>query len=154
MSAVSPFSSGEILLRPVADGDAEVLAFLLGALGYPCTPDDARGRVATLRGDVQQRLLLAERGGEPCGLLGLDLPYSLPLGARVARITALVVHPDARRHGVGRHLLREAERIARREGATRLEITSATHRTEAHTFYRACGFCEASLRFVRPLGDA
>jgi hypothetical protein len=32
-------------------------------------------------------------------------------------------------------------------------VTSASHRTEAHAFYRACGFSEGAVRFVKALGD-
>ena len=89
--------------------------------------------------------------GEP--LLALDLMYYLPLGARTCRITALVVSDSEQRRGVGRLLLREAEHRARQAGAARIELTSATHRHEAHEFYRACGFGESALRFLKRLGD-
>jgi hypothetical protein len=29
----------------------------------------------------------------------------------------------------------------------------AGHRTEAHAFYRACGFSDGAVRFVKSLGD-
>ena len=37
--------------------------------------------------------------------------------------------------------------------AALLEVTSAGHRTEAHAFYRACGFSDGALRFVKLLAD-
>jgi GNAT superfamily N-acetyltransferase len=64
------------------------------------------------------------------------------------------VSEDAQRQGVGRVLLREAEALARSSGAVRIELTSASHRHEAHDFYRACGYEEGALRFIRRLGDA
>ena len=60
----------------------------------------------------------------------------------------------AQRQGIGRLLLREAESLARQSGAVRIELTSAAHREEAHAFYRACGYGEGAVRFVKRLGDA
>lgn len=140
-------------LRNATPADAEDVAALLAALGYPCDPGDAAERIATVLGNDRQALLLARRHGAACGLLALDFMYYLPLGTTTCRVTALVVGDDVRGHGVGRALLRDAERRARAGGAARLEVTSAGHRTEAHAFYRACGFGEGAVRFVKSLGD-
>lgn len=140
-------------LRNATPADADEVAVLLGALGYPCDPDDAAERIAAVLHNDRQALLLARLRGVACGLLSLDFMYYLPLGTTTCRVTALVVSDDARGHGVGRALLRDAERRARAAGAARLEVTSAGHRTEAHAFYRACGFTDGAARFVKSLGD-
>lgn len=140
-------------LRNATPGDAADVAALLGILGYPCEPIDAAERIAQVQHDPRQALILARRDGIACGLLSLDFMYYLPLGTTTCRVTALVVGEHARGHGIGRALLRDAERRARVGGAARLEVTSAGHRTEAHAFYRACGFSEGAVRFVKLLGD-
>ena len=140
-------------LRNATPADAEDVAALLGTLGYPCDARDAAERIAMVLGNDRQALLLARRNGAACGLLALDFMYYLPLGTTTCRVTALVVGDEARGHGVGRALLRDAERRARAGGAARLEVTSAGHRTEAPAFYRACGFGEGAVRFVKSLGD-
>ena len=99
-------------------------------------------------------MLGAEQHGQLAGLVGCDLSYYLPLGALTCRITALSVAEGAQRRGIGRLLLREAESLARAAGAVRIELTSAAHREDAHAFYRACGYGEGALRFVKRLGDA
>jgi GNAT superfamily N-acetyltransferase len=68
-------------------------------------------------------------------------------------VIALVVTPEAQRHGIGRQLLRDAERRARQAGAARIELTSGSQRTDAHAFYRACGYSDGTLRFIKPLGS-
>ena len=65
----------------------------------------------------------------------------------------MVVTPEAQGRGLGRALLREAEQRARVGGAARLEITSGSQRTEAHAFYRASGYSDGTLRFVKHLGS-
>src|SRR3546814_18224392 len=80
--------------------------------------------------------------------------YYLPLGTTTCRITALVVTSHAQGRGLGRQLLHEAELRARAAGAARLELSSGSQRTDAHAFYRACGYGDGTVRFIKRLGDA
>ena len=86
-------------------------------------------------------------------LLGV-LGYPCDEADATRRITALSISDAAQRRGIGRALLRDAEVRARAAGAARIELTTARHRAEAHAFYRACGYEETSLRFMKRLGDA
>ena len=99
-------------------------------------------------------MLVADRHGSLYGLLALDLMYYLPLGALTCRITAIAVADTEQRRGIGKRLLREAEQRARAAGAARVELTSAMHREDAHAFYRACGYEDSAVRFLKRLGDA
>ena len=153
--AFSPSDRGtSIDLRNAVMADADDVARLLEELGYPCDLRDAAERIASILVNDRQALVVARRGGAVCGLVALDFMYYLPLGTTTCRVTALVVLPDARGCGVGRHLLTEAERRARAGGAARIELTSGAQRSEAHAFYRACGYNNSSVRFVKPLGSA
>jgi GNAT superfamily N-acetyltransferase len=143
----------DVRVRAAAIGDASDVALLLDALGYPCSRDEAAERIAVILADPRQHLLLAELGGHACGLVAMDLRYSLTRGADQARITALVVTPGHGRQGVGRRLLREVEGIARRVRAGRIEVTSNPNRSGAHAFYRECGYADGSQHFFKLLGD-
>jgi GNAT superfamily N-acetyltransferase len=143
----------DIRVRAAAIGDASDVALLLDALGYPCSRDEAAERIAVILGDPRHHLLLAEIDGHACGLVAMDLRYSLTRGADQARITALVVKPDCGRRGVGRRLLREVEGIARRMRVARIEVTSNPRRGEAHAFYHDCGYADGSRHFFKLLGD-
>jgi len=145
--------AGEPLIRSARIGDAPDVARLLESLGYPCSRDDAAERIITVLGDPRQHLLLAERDGHVCGLLALNMVYSVAHGADLARITALVVGDECRREGIGKRLLREAEAVSRQSGISRIEVTSGPQRHGAHAFYRGCGYSEGALRFVKLLGD-
>jgi GNAT superfamily N-acetyltransferase len=150
-SAQAP--TDEARIRAAAIGDACDVATLLEALGYPCSRAEAAERIAYVLGDQRQHLLVAERDGHTCGLVALDVRYSLTRGEDQARITALVVAPDSGRRGIGRRLLREVEGIARRAGATRIEVTSNAGRGDAHAFYHRCGYGDGSRHFFKRLGD-
>ena len=154
MARSTPPAVATLLVRPARVEDAPGISRLLGILGYPCEVPDAAERVMAVREDVNQTLLVAESQLSLVGLVCCDLSYYLPLGAPTCRITALAVVPGEQRQGVGRLLLRESEVLARAAGAVRIELTSAGHRLEAHEFYRACGYGDGALRFIKRLGDA
>ena len=140
-------------LRSAMIADADDVARLLTDLGYPCEIEDAAERIDAIAANDRQALVLARRDGAVCGLVALDFMYYLPLGTITCRVTALVVTPTAQGLGIGRQLLKEAERRARSGGASRIELTSGSQRTEAHAFYRACGYKDSSVRFVKQLGE-
>ncbi|WP_240125785.1 GNAT family N-acetyltransferase [Thermomonas alba] len=144
----------DVDLRPAVLGDADDVARLLCELGYPCDTAEASERISAILANERQALILARRNGAVCGLVALDFMYYLPLGTTTCRVTALVVSAGAQGQGLGRALLKEAERRARAGGAARIELTSGAQRTEAHAFYRACGYSDSSVRFVKLLGSA
>lgn len=142
------------VLRKAGPDDAAGVAGLLETLGYPCTSEEARARLLAIAEDNAQQVIVVDWHGDLLGLLAIDLMYYLPLGAITCRITALSISTSARRQGIGRWLLKEAESRAREAGAARIELTTASHRESAHAFYRACGYEESSLRFLKRLGTA
>jgi GNAT superfamily N-acetyltransferase len=145
---------GGLRLRDAKLHDAAAVARLIEALGYPCDTAEAERRIRRVNASPRQALVVAEWKDAVCGMISLDFMFYLPLGRETCRITALVVDDRFRGHGIGRELLRYAESAARREHAARVELTTAASRTDAHAFYRHCGFEQSSLRFVKALGDA
>lgn len=141
-------------LRSASAIDADDVAALLSEMGYPCSQAEARERIRVIVDNDRQALVLARSAGRVCGLVALDFMYYLPLGSTTCRITALVVTSDAQGNGLGRQLLKEAERRARFAGAARLELASGSQRADAHAFYNACGFSDGTLRFIKRLGEA
>ena len=139
-------------LRNAVLADADDVARLLAEMGYPCDIDEAAERIDAIAGNDRQALVVARREGAVCGLIAIDFMYYLPLGTTTCRVTALVVSPAAQGLGIGRQLLKDAERRARSGGAARIELTSGSQRTEAHAFYRACGYSDGTVRFIKRLG--
>lgn len=140
-------------IRPAQTGDAADVAALLDELGYPCSSDEAGERIARVLQEPRMFLLLAEMDSQVCGLLALDIRYSIARGSDHARITALVVTGRCARQGIGRQLLREAEAIARQARVARIEVTTNARREGAHAFYRGCGYGDGSRHFIKLLGD-
>lgn len=85
-----------------------------------------------------RRLLVARGDGRilGCSQVGLAAP---PNGRHRAEITKVLVHPEARRRGLGRALMLEAERVAAVEGRSLLILdTRAGDAGEA--LYRSLGY--------------
>lgn len=138
-------------IRDATPGDAPAVARLLGVLGYPAAIDAARDRIATMSADPGLALRVAEVDGIVVGLLALQRYFYLPLGATCARIQALAVDAGVQRGGIGRALVADAEAWAAAARAVRIEVTSNKRRDGAHAFYRALGYDESSLRFLKSL---
>ena len=85
------------------------------------------------------------------GLASASRHATLHAGAQVAYITALVTADASRGQGVGRSLVGTIEQWARENGCTRLSVTSAEHRADAHQFYPRCGMPYNGRRFSKVL---
>jgi ribosomal-protein-alanine N-acetyltransferase len=83
------------------------------------------------------RSILAEADGE---LLGFALGYPDASASDVARVVTLDVHPDFRRHGLGRRLLRELLSRLAAGGSVRTLLEVDVRNSGAIEFYRREGF--------------
>ena len=108
-----------------------------------------------LLGDPRSAVILAEAEGEPVGCLVITLrdTPTVPIVAprRVAVVDTLVVTRAWRRLGIGTALMLEAERWARAQGATDLELSVYQFNRGARAFYRALGYHTLYHRLIRPL---
>jgi len=136
-------------VRDAEPGDAAGLARLLTDLGYPVEEDAVRARLAAVRDE--SRVLVAEEGGPPAGVVASHRLPVLEHDRPVCLVTVLVVAPGMRRRGVGRLLMDAVERDAREAGCGRVVVGTAHHRTSAHAFYRTRGYDDTGLRFQKPL---
>jgi GNAT superfamily N-acetyltransferase len=119
----------------------------------PFSVDDARAfwRDKVLPGVRRgtRRVLLARSEEEVVGTVQLDLDVPPNQGHR-AEVTKLLVHPKARRRGIGRALMMAIERVARAEGRTLLTLD--TRRGDvAEPLYLSMGFVPAGVipRYAR-----
>lgn len=68
-------------------------------------------------------------------------------------ILALAVLPNYQGQGIGRQLLQALEQKAKSLGFSFIRLNSASHRTEAHAFYRKLNYSgdKTQLRFLKEL---
>ena len=127
-------------LRRATDADAEAVASLSRELGYPSDVAVVRSRIAAVSRSLADALIVAVgASGVPLGWLHAHTAQLIESGFR-AEILGLVVSPDARRAGIGRALVAEAERWAGSLGAEVVAVRSNVAREESHSFYPALGY--------------
>jgi GNAT superfamily N-acetyltransferase len=141
----------EMVIRPAREDDVAELAELAGHLGYPVGEDAMRERMARISAHPDYHTLVAEREGRVIAMAGLMRGMTHHRDGTYARLIALVVNPDARGGGVGARMMEACEAWARQVGAGSLHLTTASHREDAHRFYRGLGYEATGLRFYRKL---
>jgi len=140
-----------VSVRRAGAADTAAIAALLAELGYATAAADVERRLGGLE---RSAALVAELDGEILGVLTLAMVPVLHEHGDWCRISVLVVAERARRRGLARELVAEAEAIARAHGCVRIEVTSALHRDGAHEFYRSIGYDQVSEHFLKPLAGA
>ncbi len=131
-------------VRAAAPADAPELARLLG-------PDAAAmaDRLEALRAHAGSAVLVATGHAGLSGVVALHWAPDLFHARPVARVTALAVEAEERRHGIGRLLLKAASQAARGAGCEALLLTPEGEGAEA--FCRATGFTDRGLVLERSL---
>ena len=86
-------------------------------------------------------LLVAEQAGRIVGTVQLHLALKAN-GRHRAEVNKLMVHPDARRQGLGRLLMHHVEEVARREERTLL-VLDTREGDPSNLLYRSLGYVEA-----------
>jgi ribosomal protein S18 acetylase RimI-like enzyme len=111
------------------------------------TVDDAARRMQAMA--AVEEVFLAESAGEAVGFMSLRLVPYLDQDVPDAEVMNLFVRSEARRQGVARRLIEEAERVAREAGATSVHIMTGAENREAQAFYLAAGYEMANVSFER-----
>jgi len=149
-------SSPPFTVRHATEHDADAVARLACDLGYPASAETMRVRIRAVSASPTDLLLVAaDSSGVAIGWLHAHSAQLIESGFRV-EILGLVVLPIARRAGIGRALVAEAERWAASIGAETVVVRSNVKREESHAFYPALGYTAAKTQHVyrKPLVDA
>ena len=143
-------------VRAARRDDFEDVTRLLEALGRPRTlgePGEADRRAVYEEQivDPDTHHIVAEDAAGVVGFCSLHFRTRLNWASFEAWIPDLIVAEDARRTGIGRALLEEAERRARERGCHALLLESAYHRAEAHHLYRTFRMRDSGKSFGKDL---
>lgn len=90
-----------------------------------------------------RHILVAELDGAIVGTVSLELAGQ-PNGRNRAEIAKMLVHPAARRRGIARALLAEAERLALSLGRKLLVLDTVTG-DRAEKLYPSCGYVKVGV---------
>jgi GNAT superfamily N-acetyltransferase len=139
------------VIRPAIDADSSRLARLLDELGYPARAASSPSRLAALVAEGVSIALVAERASLVVGVITAHSFASIHDDSPVAWITTLAVSSEVRKGGVGRALVQAAEHWGRDRGCVRISVTTALHRTVAHSFYEQLGYSHSGRRYTKAL---
>lgn len=129
-----------VTIRSAALEDAGAIVLLNEQeMGYPYPLDKAREQLEMLLKDPGQRILVAEVDGQIVGYIHAA-DYLALYAPPLKNIMGIAVSSAHRRKGVGKALLTAVEDWAKQSGAAGVRLVSGASRTEAHMFYRACGY--------------
>ena len=135
-------------IRSAMVRDADAIARLVETLGYSTPENAVRHRLEAILGSDTDLMIVAEdSAGAIAGWLQAHAAHIVESGFRV-EITGLVVAAEARRRGVGRALVAEAERWARSRSAEAVVVRSNVQRSESHAFYPALGYSQTKTQAV------
>jgi GNAT superfamily N-acetyltransferase len=97
-------------------------------------------------------VLVAEDGtGKPLGFVHVCGDGDYYTRRECGHIADIVVAREARGHGVGEALLAAAEQWARDQGYSMLTLNVFIENTQARALYDRTGFCQETIRYVKPL---
>lgn len=133
-------------IRIATPEDAEAIADLATQLWYPSQAEDIRRRWKSLS-PARERVFVAVAEGVVVGFVHVALESTL-LVDRVANLRALVVDERWRGRGIGRELVRAAERWAQGAGCSTIWVRSNIKRVQAHPFYERLGYSHLKTSFV------
>jgi GNAT superfamily N-acetyltransferase len=135
---------GTVIRKATAADAAEILAFIRALAAFEREPDAV---TATEEGLIRDGFgpnpfyycLIAEHEGRPAGFAFYFFNYSTWVGRPGIYIEDLFVHPEFRRLGIGKALLKEVAAIALEKGCLRMQWEVLDWNTPAVDFYRAMG---------------
>jgi len=151
MRVHTPAEMIPVTIRSARAGDRDDLARLFDELGYPQAADGLESRLEAVLDDPRAGVLVADDAG---ALVGATTFFFVPVAHEVGawcRITTLLVDEAYRGRGIGRMLVGAAESAARDASCSRIEATSALHRSGAHRFYASLGYDQTSAHFLKRL---
>lgn len=134
-------------IREAHLSDSADIARLTVELGYAGDVDAIRCRLEQVARRRDQVVFVAVLEEKIVGWLQAQGSVSLESGYRV-EIVGLIVETCARRHGVGRALVQQAEQWALEIGSDVVVVRSNIKRAESHDFYPALGFSSTKTQAV------
>jgi predicted N-acetyltransferase YhbS len=126
-------------IRTACLEDIDSLARLSDQLGYPYPKSKMLERVREVLESDEGRLLVAESDGRVVGWIHV-IRYGSIHSDPSAAIVGLIVDEAYRSRGIGKKLIRAAERWGRARGIERFIVRSNEKRPNTVSFYTANGY--------------
>jgi N-acetylglutamate synthase-like GNAT family acetyltransferase len=135
-------------IRKATQEDAETIAELATALGYPSSGAEVLDRLAVTLDRPDHFVAVAEdSGGQVVGWVHACEELRIESDRKV-EVAGLVVRERERGNGVGLMLLKSAEAWAAGIGVRRIRLRSNVLRERAHAFFARAGYSSTKTSHV------
>jgi N-acetylglutamate synthase-like GNAT family acetyltransferase len=138
----------EIIIREANEADSAAISRLLGQLGYPAKESEALDKILSYK-KTSYKLLVAEKEDEVIGYIALHYYDTLHWKKPLGRINSFCVDEKYRGTGVGKELIKAAEKYFKEIDCQKIEVSSNKRRTDTQRFYLNRGYQEYSRIFAK-----
>ncbi len=136
-------------IRSAEIKDAPAIAGLMVQLGYSVDRSLIERKLHEFSESSIDNVFVAVLEQQVVGCISCHITTLFHQEGGSGRITSLVIDEHLRGSGIGKQLVRKAEQFFQDNGCIKSEVTSGSHRLEAHKFYETCGFQENDRRFSK-----
>jgi len=129
-----------LVIREANIDDCESIHRLsLTGLGYDYPIEKTKQQLAKILSRSNTKLFIADVEGVVAGYIHAS-DYDCLYFDSLKNILALVVGEEFRGKNIGRELVSAVEDWAKGDGSCGVRLISSIYRTDAHSFYKACGY--------------
>jgi len=127
-------------IREAVESDASAIWQLnSNEMGYQYPLEDTIQNIINLLSSNADKIFVAICDGSVVGYVHAN-DYDLLYAPHMKNIMGIAVSSEYKRKGIGRALLQHVENWACETGASGIRLVSGATRTDAHAFYRSCGY--------------
>lgn len=131
------------------DDISDICRLINSELGYDVSYEELKTRILQMLEEKNYTIFIAEENKKVIGFIGLQMCLVFEITGKVMRIIALAVASDFQGLGVGRALIKEAEKYANENGVSVIAVNSGIKRKEAHCFYEKNLFYKKGYSFFK-----
>lgn len=136
-------------IEPLEKIEVHILAQLIEELGFTIDENTLEEKITTFMSSKHDKIFVAKVEDRIVGLLAINIIVPLYHPDNFARIDTIVVNHAYRNLGIGNALIHQAENYAKTQECTRVFLSSGNHRSQAHEFFRSCGYVTNATYFVK-----
>ncbi|MBQ6889820.1 MAG: GNAT family N-acetyltransferase [Oscillospiraceae bacterium] len=123
----------------VASDAAAIWRLNCSEMGYQYPLDDTAQNITKLLRSSADKIFVAVYDGSVVGYVHAN-DYDVLYAPHMKNIMGIAVSSEHKQQGIGRALLQQVEHWACKTGAAGIRLVSGASRTDAHEFYRRCGY--------------
>ena len=131
----------EILIRDIAEQDAEAINALSTQLGYTMSIEQTLANIRSVLGTKGHNAFVAILENKIRGWIGVAEALQIE-SAPFCEIRGLIVDEKLRGRGIGKLLIEKVKQWSKETGNKTLRLRCNMTRKEAHLFYQHLGFRE------------